>query len=134
MSYRVTTNTPILDTECLIEALRQCALQYNQQGSNIYISSYGITYQKSGESYVVTHEDYINQREIINKIEDIYKQQYKQKLERIEEEQRAAEEERLRKLREEKKQQLIEKAKKQGYKVKEVVMDNKIQLVCVRYS
>lgn len=150
MSYRAKTQTPIIDTQCLIEALQECKVEYQQNGYNVVIQyGYrGIIYQLQGRQYMVEYyRDHRDEVELVGKIETIYTQKYQAKLESLRLEAQRAEEleklrlqeelrkeqERLEQLKNEQKQKLIAQVKKQGYQVKESVKNGKIQLVCVRY-
>lgn len=146
MSYRVTTKTPILDLECLICALRENQLSFTQQSDliikvSLHNHSYSnITYTKQpNDCYLVEYyKDHSEERELVEKLEKSYIRIYQEKLEKLEqqrqEEEARLQRERLERYKEEQKQRLIQKAKQQGYTVKEVKRDNKIQLVCVRYT
>lgn len=141
MSRRVITRTPIIDKECLIEALKASNCQYQDQGNRIsvQIGYANITYiQKDTHFSVDYYSDHINERNFVESTNKAYLRIYKAKLERLErerlEEEARKERERLEAFKEAQKAQIIEKAKKQGYKVKEVKKGDKIQLVCVRYG
>lgn len=135
MSRRVTTRIPIIDRECLIEALKASNCQYIDQGNQIIAQiGYGITYTQRDTHFSVNYySDHIDERSFVESVNTVYLRIYKTKLERLEEEARK-ERERLEAFKEAQKTQIIEKAKKQGYKVKEVKKGDKIQLVCVRYA
>ena len=139
MSRRVITRTPIIDKECLIEALKASNCQYQDQGNRISVQiGCGITYiQKDTHFSVDYYSDHIDERNFVESVNKAYLRIYKAKLERLErerlEEEARKERERLEAFKEAQKAQIIEKAKKQGYKVKEVKKGDKIQLVCVRY-
>ncbi|MDL0080954.1 hypothetical protein [Helicobacter zhangjianzhongii] len=140
MSRRVTTRIPIIDRECLIEALKASNCQYIDQGNQIIAQiGYGITYTQRDTHFSVNYySDHIDERSFVESVNTAYLRIYKTKLERLEKE-RLEEEarkgrERLEAFKEAQKAQIIEKAKKQGYKVKEVKKGDKIQLVCVRYA
>lgn len=135
MSRRVTTRIPIIDRECLIEALKASNCQYIDQGTQIIAQiGYGITYTQRDTHFSVNYySDHIDERSFVESVNTAYLRIYKTKLERLEEEARK-ERERLEAFKEAQKTQIIEKAKKQGYKVKEVKKGDKIQLVCVRYA
>lgn len=140
MSRRVITRTPIIDKECLIEALKASNCQYQDQGNRISVQiGCGITYiQKDTHFSVDYYSDHIDERNFVESVNKAYLRIYKAKLERLErerlEEEARKERERLDAFKEAQKAQIIEKAKKQGYKVKEVKKGDKIQLVCVRYG
>ena len=140
MSRRVITRTPIIDKECLIEALKASNCQYQDQGNRISVQiGCGITYiQKDTHFSVDYYSDHIDERNFVESVNKAYLRIYKAKLERLErerlEEETRKERERLEAFKEAQKAQIIEKAKKQGYKVKEVKKGDKIQLVCVRYG
>lgn len=141
MSRRVITRTPIIDRECLIEALKASSCQYIDQGTQISVQighCANITYtQKDTHFSVDYYSDHIDERNFVESTNKAYLRIYKAKLERLErerlEEEARKERERLEAFKEAQKAQIIEKAKKQGYKVKEVKKGDKIQLVCVRY-
>ncbi len=148
MSRRVTTRTPILDRECLIEALESCNYQYDIQGDTIVVRAKGIayntikyiqknTYSSGKSSYSVKYEEYEHEK-MVDSIESHYLKFYKAKLERLErerlEEEARKERERLEAYKQAQKEQIIAKAQQRGYKVKEVKKGDKIQLVCVRYT
>lgn len=140
MSRRVTTRIPIIDRECLIEALKASNCQYIDQGNQIIAQiGYGITYTQRDTHFSVNYySDHIDERSFVESVNTAYLRIYKTKLERLEkerlEEEARKERERLEAFKEAQKAQIIEKAKKQGYKVKEVKKGDKIQLVCVRYA
>lgn len=141
MSRRVTTRTPIIDKECLIEALKASNCQYIDQGTQISvrIGYANITYTQRDTHFSVDYySDHIDERSFVESVNKAYLRIYKAKLERLErerlEEEARKERERLEAFKEAQKAQIIEKAKKQGYKVKEVKKGDKIQLVCVRYG
>lgn len=142
MSRRVITRTPIIDKECLIEALKASNCQYIDQGTQISvrIGHYAnITYTQRDTHFSVDYySDHIDERNFVESVNKAYLRIYKAKLERLErerlEEEARKERERLEAFKEAQKAQIIEKAKKQGYKVKEVKKGDKIQLVCVRYG
>ncbi len=141
MSRRVTTRTPILDRECLIEALDACNYQYDIQGDTIVVRAnyYNIEYKPKNTHYSVSYYgDHINEKNMVDSIESHYLKFYKAKLERLErerlEEEARKERERLEAYKQAQKEQIIAKAQQRGYKVKEVKKGDKIQLVCVRYT
>lgn len=141
MSRRVTTRIPIIDRECLIEALKASNCQYIDQGTQIIaqIGYADIIYtQKNTHFSVNYYSDHIDERSFVESVNTAYLRIYKTKLERLEkerlEEEARKERERLEAFKEAQKAQIIEKAKKQGYKVKEIKKGDKIQLVCVRYA
>lgn len=140
MSRRVTTRIPIIDKECLIEALKASNCQYIDQGTQIIAQiGYGITYTQRDTHFSVNYySDHIDERSFVESVNKAYLRIYKTKLERLEkerlEEEARKERERLEAFKEAQKAQIIEKAKKQGYKVKEIKKGDKIQLVCVRYA
>lgn len=141
MSRRVTTRTPIIDRECLIEALNSLNCQYSVRGNDIEVrvNYYTITYSKKNTHYSVNYySDHYDERQLVDSIESVYLQCYKAKIERLEreriEEELRREREKLEAYKQAQKEQIIAKAQKQGYKVKEVKKGDKIQLVCVRYS
>ena len=151
MSRRVITRTPIIDKECLIEALKASNCQYQDQGNRISVQiGCGITYiQKDTHFSVDYYSDHRDEKNFVESVNKAYLRIYKAKLERLErerleaeaikererlEEEARREREKLEAFKEAQKAQIIEKAKKQGYKVKEVKKGDKIQLVCVRYA
>ena len=117
MSRRVITRTPIIDKECLIEALKASNCQYQDQGNRIsvQIGYANITYiQKDTHFSVDYYSDHINERNFVESTNKAYLRIYKAKLERLErerlEEEARKERERLEAFKEAQKAQIIEKA------------------------
>lgn len=139
MSRRVTTKAPITDIECLIEALKSKEPNYTIQDNAIQVQiGCGITYRQNNTHFSVEYySDHADERSFVELINKTYLKLYKAKLERLErerlEEEARIEREKLEAYKQAQKEQIIAKAKKQGYKVKEVKKGDKIQLVCVRY-
>ena len=88
MSRRVITRTPIIDKECLIEALKASNCQYQDQGNRISVQiGCGITYiQKDTHFSVDYYSDHRDEKNFVESVNKAYLRIYKAKLERLERE------------------------------------------------
>lgn len=144
MSAVIKTATPFIDLECLCDALTAVGCGFRIQGGKIITdrkdSRLGFQeFQKDKYGryalYAYSHTDK-SQADFIRVVEKQYNEIYQKKLEdaerlRLEEEKKRLEQERLAFI-EKQKSTIIERAKEQGYSIKEENVKGKIKLVLVR--
>ncbi|GEM_PF-4988304 len=133
MSCRITVKLPILDYDCLVQALEKMKLSYQVIDENkIIITHYHrISIERKNNQFNIIGEDFLINTikpELIEKYQYFYNQKL---LKTAEEEKRRLEEERKRYI-ETQKQAICEKAKRMGYSIKESNDADSIRLVLVR--
>lgn len=155
MSSVIKTNTMFVDCECLVEAVKATGVgvtSYSEErivtgrvdyyGAEMfvleggrYVFMHDSTADKMGNRYPwnrnMLHE-WKNVGAWLSDVNGFYNDFYRQKLERIAEEERRREQERLRKLVESRRDEIRAKAKEEGYYIKETEEDGKIRLVLTR--
>jgi hypothetical protein len=144
MSAVIKTTTPFIDLECLCEALTSIGCGFQIHGNNIITDRHDerLGFQEFKKDnygryvlYAYSYRDK-NQADFIRLIEKEYKIIYQNKLEEIErlhllEEKKRLEQERIAFI-ENQKSKIIERAKEQGYSIKEENLKGKIKLVLIR--
>ncbi len=144
MSAVIKTTTPFIDLECLCEALKEVGCGFHVQGNKVITDRHDIRlgfqeFQKDNFGrYVLlaySHTDK-NQADFIRLVDKQYNMIYQNKLveaerSRLEEEKKRLEQERLAFI-DKQKTTIIERAKEQGYSIKEENVKGKIKLVLVR--
>jgi hypothetical protein len=144
MSAVIKTTTPFIDLEFLCEALTAVGCDYSVHGNKIITNRKDVRlgfqeFQKDNFGryalFAYSHTDR-NQADFIRVVEKQYNSIYQNKLEefdrlRLEEEKKRLEQERLAFI-EKQKSTIIERAKEQGYSIKEENIKGKIKLVLVR--
>lgn len=144
MSAVIKTATPFIDLECLCEALSAVGCGFHIQGNKVITDRKDVRlgfqeFQKDNFGryalFAYSHSDR-NQAEFIRLVENEYKNIYQKKLEeaerlRLEEEIKRLEQERLAFI-DKQKTTIIERAKEQGYSIKEENIKGKVKLVLVR--
>lgn len=148
MSAIVKTQTPFLNRSLLLEALRDSGTQFSERNELILIpqlDAYGRQcyfqklsngkYQLSHDSHARSIQSFLKQigEHYDNALQRLLQRQEEEERQRIEEEKRRIEEERKQYV-EHQKQTIIERAKQQGYSVREKMKGNKIQLQLVRQT
>lgn len=146
MSAVIKTVTPFIDLECLCKALTKVGCNFDVRGDKIVTNrkdiSLGFQEFRKDEFgryslYAYSYSDK-NQAHFIGLIEKEYNFIYQDKLEEIErlhleEERIRMEKERLEFV-EKQRTTIIERAKDQGYSVKEIKVKDKIKLVLTRHT
>jgi hypothetical protein len=144
MSAVIKTATPFIDLECLCKALTAVGCGFRVQGNKVITDRQDVRlgfqeFQKDNYGryalFAYSHTDR-NQADFIRTVEKQYKIIYQNKLEeierlRLEEERKRLEQERLAFI-DKQKTTIIERAKEQGYSIKEENVKGKIKLVLVR--
>jgi hypothetical protein len=144
MSAIIKTTTPFIDLECLCEALKAVGCGLRIEGNKVITDRQDVRlgfqeFQKDNYGryvlFAYSHTDR-NQADFIRLVEKQYNVIYQNKLEeverlRLEEEKKRLEEERLVFI-DKQKATIIERAKEQGYSIKEENIKGKIKLVLVR--
>jgi hypothetical protein len=144
MSAVIKTTTPFIDLVCLCEALTAVGCDFRVQGDKIITNRQDVRlgfqeFRKDNFGryalFAYSHIDR-NQADFIRLVEKQYNVIYQKKLEeaerlRLEEEKKRLEQERLVFV-EKQKTTIIERAKEQGYSIKEENVKGKIKLVLVR--
>lgn len=144
MSAVIKTATPFIDLECLCKALTTIGCGFHVQGNKVITDRQDVRlgfqeFQKDTFGryalFAYSHTDR-NQADFIRIVEKHYSLIYQNKLEeaerlRLVEELKRLEQERLAFV-EKQKTTIIERAKEQGYSVKEENVKRKIKLVLVR--
>ena len=129
MSARIRTLLPLLDMECILQALDNLGERYTLRGNDIIITSKKyyveakLSRQNDGKYVLTGYTDVLTenfQKQLVNN----YKSLCDSKERRIEEERK--------KYVESQKKKVCEKAKAMGYSVKETIVKDKIQLVLVK--
>lgn len=146
MSAVIKTVTPFIDLECLCEALTAIGCGFRVQEHKVITDRNDVRlgfqeFQKDVfGKYVLFAYSYTdkNQAEFIRLVEKQYNAIYQNKLEeaerlRLEEEKMRLEQERLDFI-EKQKNAIKERAKEQGYSIKEENIKGKIKLVLVRFT
>jgi hypothetical protein len=144
MSAVIKTTTPFIDLECLCGALKAVGCGLRVEGKKVITDRQDIRlgfqeFQKDNYGryvlFAYSHTDK-NQADFIRLVEKQYIAIYQNKLEeierlRLEEEKKRLEQERLAFI-DNQKTTIIERAKEQGYSIKEENIKGKIKLVLVR--
>jgi hypothetical protein len=144
MSAVIKTATPFIDLECLCEALTAIGCGFRIQGNKIITDRKDVRlgfqeFQKDNYGrfalFAYSYADK-NQAEFIRTIEKHYNEIYQNKLAelerlRLEEEKKRLEQERLAFI-EKQRASIVERAKEQGYSIKEENVKGKIKLVLVK--
>ena len=148
MSSRIKTATMFTDEECLVQAIEDTGVNVVSHtkdriviGRTDYFGNQ--EFLREGGRFVYSHyshdmpwnskiKQYRSTGAWISDISSYYDVRRKEKLERLAEEERRREEERLRKLVESRRQEIIAKAKEEGYYVKETEEEGTVRLVLVR--
>jgi hypothetical protein len=144
MSAVIKTTTPFIDLECLCKALKAVGCGLRIEGNKVITDRQDVRlgfqeFQKDNYGryvlFAYSHTDR-NQADFIRFVEKQYNVIYQNKLEeverlRLEEEKKRLEEERLAFI-DKQKTTIIERAKEQGYSIKEENIKGKIKLVLVR--
>lgn len=146
MSAVIKTATPFIDVECLCEALTKVGCGYEVKGNKVITNRKDLRlgfqeFQKDEFGryalYAYSYSDK-NQANFIRKVEKEYNVSYQIKLEEIERLCLEEEKRRLEKERQEfvKKQRttILDRAKAQGYSVKEKQVNGKIKLILTRHT
>ena len=157
MSSVIKTNTMFVDEECLIKAIEANGTKVTSHNGTIiitdrvdyygaekfvlengrYVFMHDSTADRLGNRYPWNRNSLKNWKNVSEWLSDVnasYNKEYELKLERLAEEERRREEERLRKLVESRRDQIKEKAKEEGYYIKETEEEGKIRLVLTRVS
>lgn len=157
MSSVIKTNTMFVDEECLIRAIEANGTKVTSHNGTIiitdrvdyygaekfvlengrYVFMHDSTADRLGNRYPWNRNSLKNWKNVSEWLSDVnvsYNKEYELKLERLAEEERRREEERLRKLVESRRDQIKEKAKEEGYYIKETEEEGKIRLVLTRVS
>lgn len=144
MSAVIKTATPFIDLECLCKALESVGCGFRVEGNKVITNRQDVRlafqeFQKDNFGryalFAYSHTDR-NQADFIRLVEKQYNDIYQKKLEelelkRLEEEKKQLEQERLAFI-DKQKTTIIERAKEQGYSIKEENIKGKIKLVLVR--
>ncbi len=146
MSAVVKTVTPFTQRDLLLEALDELGVVYHEKGNAIMterVDDYGaqrFIYEQG--AYRFQHDSSpwrkLNFKEwktvsaFLGAVEKAYHQAYERLQQRLAEEERRLLEEERKRFVEQQKQVVIQRAKKQGYNIKEIRKGNKIQLQLVR--
>ena len=144
MSAVIKTVTPFIDLDCLCKALTAVGCGFRIQGNKLITDRQDVRlgfqeFQKDNYGryvlFAYSHTDR-NQADFIRLVEKQYNVIYQNKLEeverlRLEEEKMRLEQERLTFI-DKQKTTIIERAKEQGYSIKEENIKGKIKLVLVR--
>ncbi|MCD4820942.1 MAG: hypothetical protein K8R11_02440 [Methanococcoides sp.] len=153
MSAIVKTVTPFTNQDLLLEALDELGVEYNVVGTSIitdrkdYYGHQSFELGRNG-AFNFSHDSSaertnypwssINFREwktvtsFLNAVEKAYKNAYGRMIERLAEEERIREEERKKQYVEKIRNETIDRAKGQGYTIKESRQGNKVKLVLTR--
>jgi hypothetical protein len=144
MSAVIKTVTPFIDLECLCEALTAVGCGFKVHGNKVITDRIDVRigfqeFQKDNYGkYVFLAYSYTdrNQADFIRLVEKQYNMIYQNKLEkaerlRLEEEKKRLEQERIAFI-EKQKATIIERAKDQGYSIKEENIKGKVKLILVR--
>lgn len=144
MSAVIKTTTPFIDLECLCKALTEVGCSFQIQGNKVITDRKDVrlgfqSFQKDNYGryalFAYSHTDR-NKADFIRLIEKQYNVIYQNKLEEVERLRLEEEKIRLEKERQEfiEKQRatIIERAKEQGYSIKEEKIKGKIKLVLVK--
>ncbi len=148
MSTRIKTATMFTDAECLKKAIEDTGIRvvgFSENQITVDRVDYfgNQSFIRAGERFVYSHYshdtgwsrrigDYKPTATWLSEVSKRYDVRYKEKLERLAEEERRREEERLRKLVESRRDEIKAKAKEEGYYVKETEEEGTIRLVLVR--
>ena len=129
MSARIRTLLPLLDMECILQALDNLGERYTLRGNDIIITSkkYYVEAKLSRQNdgkYVLTGDTDVLTENFQKRLVNNYKSLCDSKERRIEEERK--------KYVKSQKKKICEKAKAMGYSVKETIVKDKIQLVLVK--
>ncbi|MCZ2355108.1 MAG: hypothetical protein LC115_00225 [Bacteroidia bacterium] len=144
MSAVIKTATPFIDLECLCKALESVDCGFRVEGNKVVTNRKDVRlgfqeFQKDNFGryalFAYSHTDR-NQADFIRTVEKQYNVIYQNKLKeterlRLEEERKRLEQERLAFI-DKQRTTIIERAKEQGYSVKEENIKGKIKLVLVR--
>ena len=146
MSAVVKTVTPFTQRDLLLEALDELGVVYQEKGNAIMterVDDYGaqrFIYEQG--AYRFQHDSSPWRKLNFNKwktvsaflgaVEKVYHQAYERLQQRMAAEERRRLEEERKRFVEQQKQAVIQRAKEQGYNIKEIRKGNKIQLQLVR--
>jgi len=146
MSAVVKTVTPFTQRDLLLEALNELSIEYHEKGNAImteredYYGAQCFIYEQG--AYRFQHDSspwrQLNFKEwktvsaFLSAVEKSYHQAYERLQQRLAEEERRRLEEERKRFVEQQKQTVIQRAKKQGYNIKEIRKGHKIQLQLVR--
>ncbi len=148
MSSRIRTATMFTDEECLIQAIEDTGVEVVSHTKDRIVIGHtdyfgNQEFIRIDGRFVYSHYShdspwssklrlYRSTGDWLSEISNKYRTGRKEKLERIAEEERRREEERLRQLVESRRQEIIAKAKEEGYYVKETEEEGTVRLVLVR--
>jgi len=136
----VESSAPFVDEECLIDAIEAVGAKWRRQGTTIAVSAptvgEGITLELRHGAWTLRRLSSEQHRHCELRLVAAYEEASRKKLARLAEEHRRAEEARIRQekaaLVERRRSAIVEKARKQGYDVKERREGTQIRLVLVR--
>lgn len=136
----VESSAPFVDEECLIDAIEAVGAKWRRQGTTIAITAQmvgeGITLELRHGAWTLRRLSSEQHRQWEARLVAVYEDVSRRKLARLAEEHRRSEEARIRQekaaLVERRRTAIVEKARKQGYEVKERREGAQIRLVLVR--